>query len=277
MHYMSSIATWPYLVLSTLCLAGAPLDEAAVMTELSLGDPPSIGAVVHVSDLSAEDFDIPISVTREVENWIGYFLGPGRPVLQLWRQRLSEHGPQIRRELQKAKLPNDLVYLPLIESGLNPQARSRLGALGVWQFLPDTARAFGLVVDEARDERTDVARSTQGALSYLTRLHQRFGDWELALTAYNGGPTMLADLLQENNGQKPYGPRESQNVVKRHLADSLGFHRHLQAPASTSCSTAPLVLGDVAAQLSPETRNYVPKIVAVAILDRYADRYGLDE
>ena len=208
------------------------------MIELSLGDPPAKGDIVDAPVVVAHDFDIPIVVTPEVQLWIQYFLGPGRPMLQCWRQRLPQHGVTIQNELQRANLPKDLLYVALVESGLNPQARSRLGAVGMWQFLPDTGRAFGLTVNEEKDERTDVARSTWAAVKYLGELHRRFDDWELALTAYNGGPTMLSDLLRKNNAK---------------------------------------TLHDVSAQLSPETRNFVPKILAVAILDRYAHRYGLDE
>ena len=99
--------------------------------------------------------------------------------------------PVIEHYLEMNGLPEQLKFLPIIESELVPQAVSTQGAAGLWQIVPQTARSLGLVVDNQLDERKDLNRSTEAAVKYLKRLRKRYGNWELALVAYNCGPGRL--------------------------------------------------------------------------------------
>jgi membrane-bound lytic murein transglycosylase D len=102
-------------------------------------------------------------------------------------RRGSPYIPFIREEIERRGLPPELLYLPVIESGYNPRAVSRSGAAGLWQFMKNSMGPFGMTVTELVDERMDFWKSTQGALSKLEENYRHFGDWALALAAYNTG------------------------------------------------------------------------------------------
>ena len=131
--------------------------------------------------------------------------------------------PMIEHYLDMNGLPQQLKYLPMVESEMLPQAVSTQGAAGLWQLVPATGRALGLVVDGKLDERKDPNRSTEAAAKYLKRLHKRFGNWELALVAYNCGPARLNRAMQQAGSQdyacvKQYLPKETQLYLARYLA-----------------------------------------------------------
>lgn len=108
----------------------------------------------------------------------------------------------VAEKLRVRAMPQELLYLAMAESGLNPEAHSAAGALGIWQLLPDTARQYGLRVDDAVDERRDVDKSTDAALSYLSALYNRFGSWYLAAAAYNGGENRVGRIMAEATGSE---------------------------------------------------------------------------
>lgn len=149
-------------------------------------------------------------------------LGRGALVFPIFEHYLEMYG-----------LPKELKFLPMIESSLVPYATSVSGAAGLWQFMPGTAKAYGLTIDHYLDERKDPYRSTEAAVKYLKRLHRRFGNWELALAAYNCGPTRLSRIIRETGSEdfwklKSNLPRETQRYVCRFLAACyLGTYYHL--------------------------------------------------
>ncbi len=145
-------------------------------------------------------------------------------------QRMAERGGRylfhIVEEVQKRNLPSELALLPFIESAFNPQALSSARASGMWQFMPATGRVYDLKQNVFRDDRRDVLASTRAALDYLTRLHEMFGDWHLALAAYNWGEGNVQRAIKRN--QRAHRPTD---------------YSHLKMPA--------------------ETRDYVPKLQAM--------------
>ncbi|HEY0160884.1 MAG TPA: lytic transglycosylase domain-containing protein [Thermoanaerobaculia bacterium] len=115
-------------------------------------------------------------------------------------ERMPQYESMIREKLRRKGMPEDLLYLAMIESGFNPRARSLAEANGIWQLVPDTARRYGLRVDETVDEREDPEKSTDAALSYLSYLYNRFNSWYLAAAAYNTGENRVGRIMTEVTG-----------------------------------------------------------------------------
>ncbi len=166
-----------------------------------------------------------------VDTWVHRFTTSLRSDIAGALDRGSRYVPMISRKLAERGMPQELAYLPLIESEFKSSARSRVSAVGLWQFMAGTARTFGLSVGRHADERTDPARETDAALSYLSALHNQFGSWYLAAAAYNAGPGAVT--------------RAMQRVLGRSTGTDSDFYK-------------------VARRLPAETRNYVPKLVAAA-------------
>ncbi|MDA8139845.1 MAG: transglycosylase SLT domain-containing protein [Desulfobacteraceae bacterium] len=141
-----------------------------------------------------------------------------KPQAILWLKRSTRFLPFIAQELKKAGMPEDIKYLPIVESALLPHAGSSRGAIGFWQLLPETARNNGLTVDEFIDQRRDLFLSTPAALKYLMTLHDKFSSWTLALAAYNMGEEGLeAEILEQKTDDfyKLYLPLETQRFIFR--------------------------------------------------------------
>ncbi len=133
--------------------------------------------------------------------------------------------PIFEKYLQKYDLPDDLKYLSVVESALHPVAESSVGAMGLWQFMPPTAGEVGLQMNDAVDERCDPMQSTEAAMRYLRQQYERFGDWELALAAYNGGPGRVSRAIKRARSRnfwtiRKYLPRETRNYVPAYIAAS---------------------------------------------------------
>jgi membrane-bound lytic murein transglycosylase D len=138
--------------------------------------------------------------------------GWGKPYFDLMNGILAQHG-----------LPIELKYLAVIESNLHSYAVSWVGAVGPWQFMPETARLMGLRVNSLSDERTDFYKSTHAAARYLTQLYGKFGDWLLVIAAYNGGPGNVYSAMRRSGSRnfwdlQYYLPEESRNHVKKFIA-----------------------------------------------------------
>ncbi|HEY3252771.1 MAG TPA: transglycosylase SLT domain-containing protein [Polyangiaceae bacterium] len=123
----------------------------------------------------------------------------GKAIARVWTKKSGRFAAAMRAELARAGVPTDLVWLSMIESGHNPTIVSPAGAAGLWQFMPDAGRTYGLTVDRWVDERLDPERSTQAASRYLSDLYRRFGSWELAIAAYNMGYGGLARSIRKFN------------------------------------------------------------------------------
>ena len=169
---------------------------------------------------------------------------PYNPIAKRYIQRYIKHGPRqtarIMREaeyffpifeeaLGRHNLPYELKYVPVIESALRPTARSKAGAAGLWQFMPATAKRYGLEVNSLVDERMDVYKSTEAACVFLQALYNIFGDWNLAIAAYNCGPGNVRKAIQYAGGKRdfwsiyPYLPHETRMYVPLFIASNYVF------------------------------------------------------
>ena len=155
--------------------------------------------------------------------------------------RAQQYFPLIRSYLQQEGMPDDLKYLPVLESALNPRAISRSGAAGLWQFMPATGQEYGLSINSLVDERMDPNKSTLSAIKYLRRLYGKYQNWELALAAYNGGPGRVNRAIKRGRSKnfwriRRYLPVETRNYVPAFIAASYiiqSYHHHNLSPLVT--------------------------------------------
>ena len=214
----------------------APIDEA---NEATFPVDPNIKAKAE-AEIKSTHSDLPLMMTDQVAGYINYFSDRGRGVLERGLSRSGRYEEMIERTLKQEGVPEDLIYLAQAESGFQPLALSRAGARGMWQFMASRARAYDLHRDWWVDERQDPEKSTRAAARHLKDLYTEFGDWYLAMAAYNSGPGTV------------------QSAVKRTgYADFWELYRRNVLPK--------------------ETRNYVPIILAVAIMAKNPEQYGLDQ
>ncbi len=213
----------------------APIDEANELTPIV---DPNIKAKAE-AELKSTHSDLPLAMTDQVAGYINYFSTRGRGTLERALARSGRYEDMIRRTLTEEGVPQDLIYLAQAESGFHPLAVSRAGARGMWQFMGTRAKGYGLERNWWVDDRQDPEKATRAAAHHLKDLYNEFGDWYLAMAAYNSGPGTV------------------QNAVKRTgYADFWQLYRRNALPK--------------------ETRNYVPIIVAVTIMAKNPAQYGLD-
>ncbi|MCB2146220.1 MAG: transglycosylase SLT domain-containing protein [Deltaproteobacteria bacterium] len=161
-----------------------------------------------------------------------------RPQVVLWLKRTTRYFPYIEKMLRDNGLPEDIKYLAIAESDLRMHAGSSKGAMGVWQLMPQTARKYGLIVDDNFDERRNLYLSTPAVLTYLKDLYERFGSWSLSLAAYNMGEEGLeAEILEQGitDYYRLYLPLETQRFVFRILA----IKRIVEAPQNHGVTLSP--------------------------------------
>jgi membrane-bound lytic murein transglycosylase D len=189
---------------------------------------------------NAARYEIPLQTNQAVEGWIDYFRSEIPDRFATYLRRSGRYESMIRPKLRAAGLPQDLLYLAVIESGMNPNAYSRARAVGLWQFIAGTARKYGLEVDYWVDERRDPVASTDAAIKYLSDLYDEFGSWYLAAAAYNAGEGRVRRGIARTGSHSYWD-----------LVDARVLHR--------------------------QTRNYVPKLIAAALIGHDPSRYGFDD
>ncbi|HYA87078.1 MAG TPA: transglycosylase SLT domain-containing protein [Nitrospirota bacterium] len=198
---------------------------------------PPIADAVYFAEQLFESSDVPVLADARVEAQIDYFSTTGKPSFQRWLDHSSRFLPLMKEIFRENELPEDLVYVAMIESGLRMNAVSRSHAVGPWQFMSTTAKTYGLKVDKWIDERRDPVKSTQAAAAYLRDLYRHFGSWRLALASYNAGEGRISRALYL-----------SQDNDLPDLYESTILHR--------------------------ETRNYVPRLLAAILIARDPEQYG---
>jgi membrane-bound lytic murein transglycosylase D len=174
--------------------------------------------------LSCIEKKIPLTYNKTVHGFIDFFTVRNREYTRMVQRRQDLFFPLFEKYLTQYDLPEELKYLSIIESGLNPKAVSRARAVGLWQFMSGTGRYFGLQTDWYVDDRMDPDKSTDAACRYLSQLYRIFGNWELALAAYNSGPGTVRKAVRRSGYKKsfwevyPHLPRETRAYVPQFIA-----------------------------------------------------------
>lgn len=184
-----------------------------------------------------KDFDIPIVFNDAVKYFIQYFTTEKRKTFGNWLKRSRYYIPIMKEILKEQGLPEDLVYVAMIESGFNPKAYSSAKASGPWQFIYETGGRYGLNVNYWIDERRDPEKSTVAATKYLTDLFNQFGCWYLAAAGYNSGEKRIERAMEKHN------TNDFWEIVKYNT-------------------------------LPRETREYIPRLIAAAIIAKDPEKFG---
>ncbi|KIG16923.1 Membrane-bound lytic murein transglycosylase D precursor [Enhygromyxa salina] len=185
--------------------------------------------------------DLPVRWNQATVDYLRYFKDDpqGQRMIAAWLNRMGRYETRLRAILAEVGVPQDLVYVAMIESGFDPSARSSVGAAGMWQFMEATAKVYGLNSEYWVDDRLDFERSGYAAATYLADLKTRFGTWELALAAYNAGYGLVVQSIRSNNNNNFWALIEIENALPR------------------------------------QTCNYVPKIIAAAIVGHNREAFGV--
>src|SRR5947208_4161314 len=215
-------------------------------------------AVIGAAPPAEPTFDIDVSsfaMNRRVLQYLEFFRLDSRDRFEIWLARLGRYEGMIRDRLRAKRLPEDLVYLSLIESGFSNTAVSRAKAVGMWQFMASTARLYGLTVDPWVDERRDPYKATEAAVNYLADLRERLGSVYLAAAAYNAGVGRIERGIARRPGGGRGGSAGDPDSVSDLTFFQLADRRYLRR----------------------ETRDYVPKLIAASLIAKQPGRYGFDD
>jgi membrane-bound lytic murein transglycosylase D len=213
----------------------APIDET---NEVTPPVDPNVKAQAE-AEIQNTHSELPLMLTDPVAAYINYFSNRGHDILQHGLERGGRYREMIESTLREEGVPQELIYLAQAESGFHPLALSRVGARGMWQFMSSRARGYGLQHNLWVDERQDPEKATRAAAHHLKDLYNQFGDWYLAMAAYNSGPGSVQSAVKRT------GYADFWELYKRNV-------------------------------LPKETRNYVPIILAVTIMAKNPSQYGLD-
>jgi membrane-bound lytic murein transglycosylase D len=214
----------------------APIDETNGITPSA---DPNVKAKAQ-AEIKSTHSDLPLMMTDQVAGYISYFSNRGRGIFERAFARSGRYRAMMLPILKQEGVPQDLIYLAQAESGFHPLAVSRAGARGIWQFMGSRARGYGLQRNLWVDDRQDPVKSTRAAARHLKDLYGQFGDWYLAMAAYNSGPGTVQAAVRRTG-----------------YADFWELYRRNVLPK--------------------ETRNYVPIILAVTIMTKNLSQYGFDD
>jgi membrane-bound lytic murein transglycosylase D len=214
----------------------APIDET---NDVTLSADAQLKAKAQ-AEIKSTHSDLPLMMTDQVAGYISYFSNRGRGTFERAFARSGRYHDMIVSILKQEGIPQDLIYLAQAESGFHPQAVSRAGARGIWQFMGSRARGYGLEHNLWVDDRQDPEKSTRAAAHHLKDLYAEFGDWYLAMAAYNSGPGTVQAAVRRTG-----------------YADFWELYRRNVLPK--------------------ETRNYVPIILAMTIVTKNLSQYGFDD
>jgi membrane-bound lytic murein transglycosylase D len=195
----------------------------------------------HITEQQGVSWDLHVSEHDRVDFFVEFLMGRNYDRTRTWLERIGKYGPMIQNELRERGMPEDLLFLAMIESGLNPTAYSKAHASGMWQFISETGQRYGLEVSRYIDERRDPVKSTAAGLTYLQEMYDRFDSWYLASAGYNTGENRVGRLMRERTGSER-GTDE-------------GYW-------------------DIWDRLPRETRDYVPLMIAMGHIAKEPAKYG---
>ncbi|MFD2201557.1 lytic transglycosylase domain-containing protein [Shivajiella indica] len=218
-------------------LNNASIDEELIIPSYQFEYIPDFTYEEVAKRVRAMDTGMSFELNERIFSFINYFTVRNREYTKMVLRKKETYFPLFEETLAQYDMPDDIKFLSIIESGLNPRARSRVGAMGLWQFMPATGRMYNLHVNYDIDDRMDPELSTEAAAKYLKSLYRMFGDWELALAAYNCGPGNVRKAISRSGGRRTFW--------------------------------------EIYNYLPKETRGYVPQFQAMMYVIRYAEEHNL--
>ncbi|WP_339922742.1 LysM peptidoglycan-binding domain-containing protein [uncultured Cyclobacterium sp.] len=233
------IPTWHVAIAQekALNVSVNPMGEETVMPFYDYEHIPDFTYEEVEKRIAEMDTDMPFELNETIFAFIDYFTVRNRDYTRMVLERQDMYFPMFDTYLSAHNMPEDIKYLSIIESGLNPKAKSRVGAMGLWQFMPATGKEFKLYYNSHVDDRLDPELSTEAAIRYLKALNRRYDNWELALAAYNCGPGNVNKAIRRSGGKRTFWE----------------IYRYLPR----------------------ETRSYIPQFQAIMYVLRYAEEHNL--
>jgi membrane-bound lytic murein transglycosylase D len=265
------------------------LTADAAVNDLAEAQPDSSVVPAFEADDVAWDIDVRTFASHpRVQYFLDYFQKASHAGLSVFLNRGARYESMIRRVFEAEGLPGDLGYLALIESGYSNEAVSRSHAVGMWQFMRGTARGYGLRIDTWVDERRDPVKATDAAARHLRHLRDRFGSLYLAAAAYNAGAGKVSRSLGRLEWEAASDPAEEEpdTLVQSEEADSLSAAEDSTLAAAEDEADAVVDSTDITSDaaffrlagtdlLTQETQNYVPKLIAAALVAKQPERFGI--
>lgn len=215
--------------------SGAGGEEQVALATTEFMPPEMVSAEKGVS------WDLHVSEHDRIDFFVEFLMGRNYDKTRTWLERIGKYGPMIQNELRERGMPEDLLYLAMIESGLDPTAYSKAHASGMWQFISETGQRYGLEVSQYVDERRDPVKSTAAGLTYLQQMYDRFDSWYLSAAGYNTGENRVGRLMRETTGSERGTDEGYWSIWDR---------------------------------LPRETRDYVPLMIAMGHIAKEPAKYG---